>query len=146
MRGARSDEIATWSTREKAMRYLTVIKLLKALEVEIGLDWDGALMFTCPVVVSGATLEGLIEEHAEQIARELGAAGRRAMECFVGGPLNGQRHDALFAVGAHRGYRQGPKKWAVYQFERDGRAFFRGWATSQKKAWRGEVISEEGSK
>jgi len=124
------------------MPHLTVIRLLRSLGVELGLDWDDELLITCPEFIAGSAIETLLREHADQLRTELAAAARRRMRQFVGGPLNGKPHIVYYSPGACRGFRQGPRRWAVYQFQRDGRALFRGWATSEKKARRGQLVDE----
>jgi len=124
------------------MPHLTVIRLLRSLGVELGLDWDDELLIGCPDLIFGATVEEIVREHTDQIRTELAAAGRRAMRQFVGGPLNGKPHIVYYHPGAYRGFRQGPRRWAVYEFQQDGRAMFRGWATSEKKARRGVLIDK----
>ena len=124
------------------MPHLTAIRLLTILGVDLGLDWDDELLVTCPEFITGNTLEDVVREHADQIRTEIAARAGRARRQFVGGPFNGKRHDVNFVPGCYRGVKVGLRRWAVYHFQRDGRAIFRGWATSEMKARRGEVLQD----
>lgn len=89
----------------------------------------------------------ILLDHTKEVTRQLQLRRHYAMHQFVGGPLNGQRHDGLpwmcVEVGTKMlsyGYltrRIRSAEWAVYVGNpKDGRAFFHGYATSEKKARR----------
>lgn len=132
-----------------------LLKFLETLGVTFEIDWDDsvqigipesgvsydemrrALESPVPGTVAGATFSNWL--HREVLCR---AAARRAV--FVGGSLNGKQvryeQPSYYGFIAHR---LGRAHWEVYEQadKRDGRAFFRGYATSEKKARRGEVKS-----
>lgn len=119
------------------------LELLEELGLVLGLDWDGELLVDCPERIASADLEEAIARFRGPLTRELAARGRRQLKQLVGGPFNGQRNDLFYCPGAHYGKRVGRAKWAVYQQRRDGRAFFRGYATSEAKARRCQLIKSQ---
>ncbi len=84
--------------------------------------------------ISADELRTVLKGYTDAIKRRMYFENRKQMQIFVGGPVNGRRHfkfgkDTTIAVHIGRA------KWAVYVIGEDHlRAWFRGYATSQKKA------------
>lgn len=121
------------------------LKILETLGVEIGLDFDDELLVTFPEKLDLAKLRSLLSEEVNRkdLRQTLIWNRSRSMRQFVGGPRHGQQYLQWELEGTFRGFRISRAKWAVYEYAKDGRAFFRGWATSQRKARRGEFVREE---
>jgi hypothetical protein len=84
--------------------------------------------------LSAAELTEALQVYAEAIRNKLLHRQQLSMQIFMGGPLNGQRHDH-YGHGQTIAVRLGPAKWAAYEIGNDQRrAWFRGLATSEKKA------------
>jgi hypothetical protein len=85
-------------------------------------------------------------QHAEAILLQLEFRRRRRLEVFIGGPMNGRRHNRWSPVGALiivRVARTGPARWAVYRVGDDhGRAFFQGYATSKARGRKLQLIEK----
>ena len=133
-----------------------LLTFVRDLGFKVGLDYDDALIVESPLSVNPGDVAKQIERHGDTIIGELRGEREHALRRYIGGPLDGQsacgvyappcRHpDGTYSNG-FRGFRvrdeSGKRiraKWAVYEFDRrDGRAFFRGYATSEKKARNGQ--------
>ncbi len=111
------------------------LRFLTELGFDMYIDLDQVLQIDYP--------EGLT---AHQIAMRLGAEYRdelavavrhRAMlerHQFIGGPFNGEPHRLSNAFSPLVSMRVSRANWAAYFLVDDGRAFFQGMATSEKKA------------
>ncbi len=114
-------------------------EFLESLGFEFHLDFDRQLIIEYPeeltvqdMAIALGPLSGGIREHLE-------GRQRIAMHTCMGGPLDGKPHmwpywnsRKIYAVRVKRAH------WAAYRLQRDGRAIFQGYATSQKKARQGE--------
>lgn len=134
-----------------------LLTFVRALGFELSsLDWDGEFLIEGPDRVSVTelieALKPLHDELVSQLARE---ADLVRVERFSGGPYDGRPHRALrhrpAIIGADGKRRYfwclpaippEPAKWATYEQLRDGRTIFRGYATSEAKARRGEIRQE----
>lgn len=123
---------------------------MEAMGLVVGLDYDDTL--TVEVPEQGEFTRESIAEWLRDPANplngvlvsELDNRRRRTLTRCIGGPLDGQRHGwsgwrfanapTFTAVHVARA------KWACYRVERDGRAFFIGYASNRQKAKRGEAI------
>lgn len=123
-----------------------MISFLRALGFEFHIDYDCELLIEKPDEVSvDDVLEALgawRENWRGILARQVKYEGQCERREFCGGPLHGQRHSVDYHLMYHhfRGYHLARAKWAVYEFQPDGRAFFRGYATSERKARDGRFV------
>lgn len=136
----------------------TVEQLLRAVGFKFAVDYDGSLQWTAPESIDVAKLKFIVEHGEAAIAREILSREVRLRRCCYGGPMDGRRHAWLFhylgrinAAGEVIGYaphyvpvRVNRAKWATYRLQEDGRAFFVGYATSERKARRGEATQPQG--
>ncbi len=131
------------------------LEVLEQAGFTFALDFDGSLEWTAPVTVDRAALVAFVQHWSADLAEDVAHRAARDRSRCHGGPLNGQpcpliwRYEYL-ALHDEKGTRirdlptfkslhvkRG--QWAVYRIERDRRAFFVGYATSEAKARRGEV-------
>ncbi len=126
-----------------------MIKFLRALGFGFHLDWDGSLLIEEPDYLSASdVLEALgawREEWRNILARQVTYEAQRDRSFFHGGPSHGKRHGrdarrAEYFVGCN----VARAKWAVYKVVPDGRAFFQGYATSERKALNGDFVRSGG--
>lgn len=137
------------------------VRLLELCGFEFAVDYDHSLVWRAPESIDVEKLGRIVEAAQKEIAQEL--IGREAwnrVRCN-GGPWHGKHHGWAYhhrpvykrergewkfvrylenynAIHIARGH------WAVYRLERDGRAFFVGYAASEAKAKRGTVKNEAG--
>lgn len=120
-----------------------LINLLREAGYELGLDVDDTVLIGHPDEIDPVKLGHFVgEKYTESIRFALKREAERVRRRLHGGPFAGERRDPetdyygrerfTFGIKVERG------KWAVYERWRDGRAFFRGWATSEKKAKAGQ--------
>lgn len=119
-----------------------VVDFLRDLDFEIGLDFDGQVIIEYPESLNPKDVANELSKYSDSIRKELTARATMQRRQFVGGPLNGNRHghfawcgNTVIAVRICRA------KWACYEItdHADGRAWFRGFATSEAKAKRKEL-------
>jgi len=122
-----------------AQRLLTVLTLLEELGVTLELDWDNALMTTVPGSLSAGPVRSLIERHSQQITQSVLSRAALRKWRFVGGPLDRKPHCRSPWFQKRIVWREARAKWAVYQLEKDGRAFFKGYAASEQKGRHGRL-------
>lgn len=110
-----------------------VTELLEALGFKIGLDWDDELMVEPPQAIDLGSACSWIAGHKRQIKKEVASKAQYEKYILVGGPRAGDRHGhahgsppMLFHI------KHG--QWAVYVVQKDCRAIFYGYASSQEKA------------
>ena len=115
------------------------LEALEELGVAFSLDWDNTLIVDVPESLSRNAVVAFIGKYEDAFARQVGNRAAASRRCFVGGPYAGQSHDQCWLEGQFRGLHVKRGKWAVYKFCDDGRALFKGYASSEKKARRGEV-------
>lgn len=131
--------------------YLHVVTLLESVGFTFGLDFDNELMIEYPLEFDPKCLaDKLATEHVQEITNFLKRRGEQARRQFLGGPLDGEAYWELrwvtvqlveptrLATFGYHFHRTAPAAWAIYLAagSQDGRAFFRGTATSEKKAKR----------
>lgn len=93
--------------------------------------------------IDGKDLEKALSFYEEAILRELQYERQRNLQVCVGGPMNGKRHNAFCRREVLR-FKLGKARWAVYVVgSGDGRAFFRGYATSERNARRLKLLPAE---
>jgi hypothetical protein len=118
---------------------LWTLDLLIALGCELHIDFDDELYFTVPINIHRNKLVQQIQNHASYLAGQVKLRANRDKRRFMGGPLNGQKccvgGFARFAV-----LKVGKAQWAVYEPMEDGRAIFKGMASSQAKGRRGQFV------
>ena len=85
--------------------------------------------------ISAQELIRVLREYEPAIETHLVCSRRRDLRVCVGGPFNGLRHNR-FQEGDIINFHLGRARWAVYEVGVDGRAWYRGEATSKKKATR----------
>ncbi len=110
-----------------------LVKFLESLGFAFGLDLEGNLEIECPGDLPppaqiGASL------YTDGIKNAIQWRANLARRQCVGGPFNGQRHG--HGLGCAVCLRERRAKWAAYFVVLDGRAFFCGMATSERKARR----------
>ena len=91
--------------------------------------------------ISAEELIAALREYEAALKRRLRFKRQCALAVCVGGPRNGRPY--LFhqnSKGEILTYHLSRARWAVYEVGDDGRAWFRGYATSRKKGRRLEVI------
>lgn len=97
--------------------------------------------------ISAEELVAALREYETSLKRRLYFRRQRALSVCVGGPCNGRRHDFPGSFRRGKGevvtFHLSRAKWAVYEVGEDRRAWFRGIATSRKKARRLEVIKPD---
>lgn len=136
--------------RRPPLMYL--VDVLEALGLQFGLDYDGELQVTYPLLApTQADLAKIIEQQRPHLVQALETRRIATLKVFVGGPLNGRRHRQYVAI-EHWIFpvRISYAKWAVYQGTAtpwaDPRLHFLGYAKSRAKARRGLLLpkSREG--
>jgi|GEM_PF-7123748 len=85
--------------------------------------------------ISAEELICALREYEPAIETHLACSRQRNLQVCVGGPFNGRRHDR-FQEGDIISFHLARARWAVYEVGSDGRAWYRGEATSKKKARR----------
>jgi hypothetical protein len=132
-----------------------LLRFLESLGVSFDMDWDEEVTITVPGAVSCVELEQALKPFGKQLSQEVRYRAKRQRSVFVGGQLNG-REVSWQGPGrrgcGHRmaggGYaywiRHRLKRgcWEVYEEVLDGRAFFRGYTTSERKARHGEITEQ----
>lgn len=128
---------------------LDVVSLAELVGYRFPMDWDGEVSIEPPSEIDQRVLTAYLIDRLDQIGDRIRGRAYRALHHYVGGPLNGQRHDfyyqGVWAQDASQRWVEtdlpylvevhiGLAEWAVYRIEPDGRAFFVGMATSKKKA------------
>lgn len=117
-----------------------LLKFLEQLGVTFEMDWDDEVIIEVPEDLEAADVMNAIksEPFGKDLSESVVYRAKASRAVFVGGMLNGKRTGWIglrqwFANHVKRG------RWEVYERVNDGRAFFRGYATSQAKAKRGEI-------
>lgn len=113
------------------------IRFMRQLGFEFHLDWDGELEIEYPLDLTPGQIAQALLSHDREIACVVKRQAACDREQCVGGPFNGRRHEWL--RGNLEGLRVKRGCWAVYLVVPDGRAFFQGFASSEKKARQGEL-------
>ena len=121
-----------------------VIGFWRDLGVEIGIADPGCTH--CEIVardISADELRNALMAHEPEILRLLEFERQRGLAVCVGGPFNGRRHWE-FGRGKTIAIRMDRGKWAAYQVGDDNlRAFFQGYATSERNARRLYLVQPE---
>lgn len=117
------------------------LSILRSLGVKFSVDWDGELAIEVSQDVSKDTLLKVAECLREPIRRRLEGERWARTQSFVGGPFSGKIHGYGGYTG-RKGYKICRAKWAVYSFQENGRALFKGYATSEQKARRGILVKQ----
>lgn len=111
-----------------------LIEFLERVGFTFGTDEDRNTHVGWPVDVTTEDIADALKPDADAIGVFLERRAELQRHCYVSGPRQGQRHymDPVKceAFGIHAGRR----KWEAYELLPDGRAIFRGIATSRKKA------------
>lgn len=108
---------------------------VERLGFKLGLDFDNALIIEHPNAVPIEAVIELLTKCQASLIAEIKCDAARERRQYVGGPVNGQKiglsHSHWLTVHVGRG------RWAAYYSPlpyRDGRAFYVGEATNQRKA------------
>jgi hypothetical protein len=111
------------------------LEFLTLLGFNISIDFDENLRIEPPRDCSATKIaELLAAEFAAPLAQQVVWRAQRERKQYLGGPFNGQQHGEsngftpCLAARVRRGH------WAAYFLVDDGRAFFMGLATSERKA------------
>jgi len=118
---------------------MSLLRFAEALGIQPSMDWDDSVSIEYPEVVCRSEMEAALAPVKDCLAREFTIRARRRREVLVGGPFNGQPNRWDYCRGATFGRRVARAHWAVYREGDDGRAFFIGFASSQRKARRGAL-------
>lgn len=119
-----------------------LLRFLEHLGVNFDMDYDGEVFFDVPKDVCHDAIEEALQPFGKGLAQEVRNRARRQRSVFVGGQWNGKTaaHLGVWNPWIRHHLRRGC--WEVYEAVPDGRAFFRGYATSEKKARLGEVTKQ----
>lgn len=110
------------------------ISFCEALGLRIGIDLDGELQVSCSRQFTEQDVAAEIMKHAEAATWWVQNRAKRHRSQCVGGPFNGERHGRSHWGAPAFGMRVRRAEWAAYFVEEDGRAFFHGMTTSERKA------------
>lgn len=136
---------------------MMLLRFLESIGVRFDMDWDDEVTMTVPEAVFCADIEQALGPFGKQLSQQVRSRAQQQRSVFVGGQLNGQEvSDRTWGVrsgyghrivnGGGYGYwiRHRLKRgyWEVYEQVPDGRAFFRGCTTSERKARRGEITEQ----
>jgi hypothetical protein len=132
------------------MKYLPdTIRFLETLGFEFQLDWDDELEISHPSEIQPEQVSLALRQYADYIVAYLRRRRQKALSHCIGGPFSGRRHGWYYwpsfdgtRYRQFHGLNVSRAKWAVYELMKDGRAYFRGYATSRKKARAGLIASE----
>ena len=120
------------------VEYLSELTLLEELGAKFELDWDNELLVTVPDSEVGEAIAPIIERCTKQLTRYVfNRAASMKRRCY-GGPLNGREHGHCSLFCERFAWRESRAKWAVYELMEDGRAYFKGYASSEQKGRRGQ--------
>jgi hypothetical protein len=91
-------------------------------------------------------LYNALDEYRDAISMYLQLERKKSLEIYIGGPVNGKRcllRRISFQIGEVIPVHVDRSKWAVYQIGEDNlRAWFKGFATSKKKAKNLQLVKE----
>lgn len=108
------------------------IPFLESIGFTFELDWDGELTMSYPENMDGLTVANALAEQGTHITKNLKGWAALDRRQLLGGPFNGRAHGHREGTRIPMPVRRG--RWAVYVVAADGRAWFRGYATSEAKA------------
>jgi hypothetical protein len=123
------------------MATMNILNFIRALGVQVGLDFDDELLIETPDSISRDTILATLKPYRTDLTQSLKAEGLFLRSYHFGGPLDGQPHAYSRWGNPYHAVHVARAKWAVYQVDRDQRALFRGYATSERKAKRGEYVA-----
>ena len=115
------------------MTYLPdVLRFLESLGITTHIALDEQLVIEYEREINVFDVCNEIGKHQEAVKAALINRAQYERFRFYGGPLNGKPH----GLGTSRSfaYRVGRANWAAYAILKDGRALFRGFASSEAKA------------
>lgn len=119
------------------------IDFMESLGFEFTLDWDGQLEVTYPDELVVETIAYEVGKYSDAVKNRLLFRQHHSMRRLIGGPFAGQKYTNPFCRTLYwRHVSRG--KWAVYSVWADGRATFKGYATSEFKARRGQCVTATG--
>lgn len=109
-----------------------VLRFLGALGITAHIDLEDQVVIEYERGLTVYDVCNEIGKYHEAIRSALILRARYERHRFYGGPMDGKPH----RLGCCRsfGYRVGRAKWAAYSILKDGRAIFKGYATSEAKA------------
>lgn len=108
------------------------IPFLERLGFEFELDWDESLEISAPDSVSPDDVLTALQGAHEIIRLYILRRSRLAKHVCVGGPCNGRLHQSW--CGCALMYHLARARWAGYRVSHDGRAWFVGEFSSERKA------------
>lgn len=119
-------------------RLPSILEFLEMCGFEFELDYDDELIITAPTELDPQKIrQWLWQKHDGHIVSLLKLRAEVDRWRLVGGPCHGRRH--WKDPGDYVVHRVARAKWSVYKVWPDGRAVFCGYASSEKKARRGEL-------
>lgn len=113
-------------------KYISLVEFLESLGVKISLDWDDTIQVEFPDSVPMELVRAACTIATDSIKSTMISRRERRIRTCSGGPLHGKPHNTCWS-NAMVGH-ESRGKWYVYHVMPDGRAIFRGYATSEKKA------------
>ncbi len=147
-----------WHTKQKSWRVKvkkmdpenrgdpTLLDVATHLGYTLSLDVDGELVVKGPLAINVRNLSALLRYYRFPLARHIQHLADDDRCRFYGGPLDSRQHGrsdyGKSRLPRYWAYRQARAKWVVFQPTDDGRAIFRGWATSEKKGKAGDYHAE----
>ena len=119
------------------------IRFLESIGFTFSLDFDEQVEIEYPEDVTPRYIATEVGKYHESIRNALNSRAKILRRQFVGGPFNGDRH-GRFPWSANKIIARQVRRamWAVYEIRdpNDGRAWFLGYASSEIKAKRKELI------
>lgn len=117
------------------------VRFLESLGFTFHLDWDDELQIDYPEDLTPERIALTLGEYRQHIVRTLKNRAEHDRMQLVGGPFNGERHGWTTCWGRTLHARKVKRAWwAAYQLQEDGRAIFKGYATSEKKARNNQLV------
>lgn len=122
-----------------------LLPFLESIGCQFTLDWDDELSVAVPENLSPFDLDNALKPLRAGIVAAIKTRARNALYVCLGGPLDGKRHEWFYngwgGCTAYKAVKVCRAHWAVYEVHSDGRAIFKGYTTSQKKARQGHVTT-----
>lgn len=115
------------------MAYYGPLEILERIGVSFEVDWDGEVTANIPRAIDTQAVTDLIADCDSQIKQSLESRRKDATRMFIGGPFAGRKHN-IYSWDGTFVHRISRANWVAYKVQGDGRAVFRGKATSKKKA------------
>lgn len=122
---------------KRNIRHCDVLDLLDVLGVTFSMDIDGTIDCIVPESIECSKISEFVQYHGERLNDQLKYRFMRERQQFVGGPLNGKQVRIAGYTGSYYAHNIDRGYWACYQWTDEGRAMFRGFSTSKRRAKKG---------